>query len=222
MGQLEGTDRDFQSNCWVNLRILGQPCKLYPCEPAPGELLGRCWTKGDTRLLEDLTRASGAVALPCRESAISVILYFSNQFCIVTKYPAVPTYVPTDLSSYSTVQPSVQEYDSVRSSDRGERPWGGATRACSRTALSALALADPFWRCQSRESVPERESGLTRGPMAMAQTRTGTPSRRPWPRRICRPAARQRTAGCPRRGPRRHCDTMFRCNSHALILRCLA
>ena len=23
------TDRDFQSNCWVNLRILGQPCEFY-------------------------------------------------------------------------------------------------------------------------------------------------------------------------------------------------
>ena len=160
------------------------------CEPAPGELLGRCWTKGDMRLLEDLTRASGAVALLYRP--------------------------------YSTIQPSVQENDSMRSSDRGKRPFDGATRACSRTALSALALAKPLWRCRSRKSVPERESGLTRGPMAMAQTRTGTPSRRPWPRRICRRAARRRTAGYPRRGPRRHCGTTFRCNSHALILRCLA
>ena len=102
------------------------------CEPTPGELLGRCWTKGDMRLLEDLTRASGAVALLYRP--------------------------------YSTIQPSVQENDSMRSSDRGKRPFDGATRACSRTTLSALALADPLWRCRPRESVPERENGLTRGP----------------------------------------------------------
>jgi hypothetical protein len=25
-GQLQGSYRDFQSNCWANLRILGQPC----------------------------------------------------------------------------------------------------------------------------------------------------------------------------------------------------
>ena len=29
LGQLEGPYRDFQSNCWVNLRILGQPCEFY-------------------------------------------------------------------------------------------------------------------------------------------------------------------------------------------------
>jgi hypothetical protein len=29
LGQLEGSYRDFQSNCWVNLRILGQPCEFY-------------------------------------------------------------------------------------------------------------------------------------------------------------------------------------------------
>jgi hypothetical protein len=29
LGQLQGSFRDFQSNCWVNLRILGQPCELY-------------------------------------------------------------------------------------------------------------------------------------------------------------------------------------------------
>ena len=23
------SNRDFQSNCWVNLRILGQPCEFY-------------------------------------------------------------------------------------------------------------------------------------------------------------------------------------------------
>jgi hypothetical protein len=29
LGQLYGSDRDFQSNCWANLRILGQPCEFY-------------------------------------------------------------------------------------------------------------------------------------------------------------------------------------------------
>jgi hypothetical protein len=29
LGQIEGSYRDFQSNCWVNLRILGQPCGFY-------------------------------------------------------------------------------------------------------------------------------------------------------------------------------------------------
>jgi hypothetical protein len=29
LGQLQGSYRDFQSNCWVNLRILGQPCEFY-------------------------------------------------------------------------------------------------------------------------------------------------------------------------------------------------
>jgi hypothetical protein len=29
LGQLYGSYRDFQSNCWVNLRILGQPCEFY-------------------------------------------------------------------------------------------------------------------------------------------------------------------------------------------------
>jgi hypothetical protein len=29
LGQLEGSYRDFQSNCWVNLQILGQPCEFY-------------------------------------------------------------------------------------------------------------------------------------------------------------------------------------------------
>jgi hypothetical protein len=29
LGQLEGSYRDFQSNCWVNLRILSQPCEFY-------------------------------------------------------------------------------------------------------------------------------------------------------------------------------------------------
>ena len=29
MGQLEGSYRDFQSNCWVNLLSLGHPCEFY-------------------------------------------------------------------------------------------------------------------------------------------------------------------------------------------------
>jgi hypothetical protein len=29
LGQLQVSFRDFQSNCWVNLRILGQPCEFY-------------------------------------------------------------------------------------------------------------------------------------------------------------------------------------------------
>ena len=29
LGQLRGSYRDFQSNFWVNLRILGQPCEFY-------------------------------------------------------------------------------------------------------------------------------------------------------------------------------------------------
>ena len=29
LGQLYGSYRDYQSNFWVNLRILGQPCEFY-------------------------------------------------------------------------------------------------------------------------------------------------------------------------------------------------
>jgi hypothetical protein len=29
LDQFQGSYRDFQSNCWVNLRILGQPCEIY-------------------------------------------------------------------------------------------------------------------------------------------------------------------------------------------------
>jgi hypothetical protein len=29
LGQLYGSYRGFQSNFWVNLRILGQPCEFY-------------------------------------------------------------------------------------------------------------------------------------------------------------------------------------------------
>jgi hypothetical protein len=29
IGQLEGSYRDFQSNCWVNLLSLGHPCEFY-------------------------------------------------------------------------------------------------------------------------------------------------------------------------------------------------
>ena len=29
LGQLKGSYRDFQSNCWINLRILGQACEFY-------------------------------------------------------------------------------------------------------------------------------------------------------------------------------------------------
>jgi hypothetical protein len=29
LGQPYGSYRDFQPNCWVDLRILGQPCGLY-------------------------------------------------------------------------------------------------------------------------------------------------------------------------------------------------
>jgi hypothetical protein len=28
LGQLYGAYREFQSNCWVNLQILGQPCEF--------------------------------------------------------------------------------------------------------------------------------------------------------------------------------------------------
>ena len=27
--ELQGSYRDFQSNCWVNLRIQGEPCEFY-------------------------------------------------------------------------------------------------------------------------------------------------------------------------------------------------
>ena len=36
LGQLYGSYRDFQSNCWVNLRILGQPCEFH-LSAAPGD-----------------------------------------------------------------------------------------------------------------------------------------------------------------------------------------
>ena len=34
LGQLRCSHMDFQSNCWVNLRILGQPCEFYLPGPA--------------------------------------------------------------------------------------------------------------------------------------------------------------------------------------------
>jgi hypothetical protein len=42
LGQLYGSYRDFQSNCWVNLRILGQPCEFY--------LLAGPWTSSATEI----------------------------------------------------------------------------------------------------------------------------------------------------------------------------
>ncbi len=36
LGQLYGPYRNFQSNCWVNLRILGQPCGFYLRAPQRG------------------------------------------------------------------------------------------------------------------------------------------------------------------------------------------
>ena len=33
LGQLYGSYMDFQSNFWVDLRILGQPCEFYLCLP---------------------------------------------------------------------------------------------------------------------------------------------------------------------------------------------
>ena len=38
LGQICDSNRDFQSNCWANLRILGQPCAFQvPVAPAAAE-----------------------------------------------------------------------------------------------------------------------------------------------------------------------------------------
>ena len=43
MGQLLDSHRDFHSNCWANLRILGQPCELQvdSRKPPQGTKVGR-------------------------------------------------------------------------------------------------------------------------------------------------------------------------------------
>ena len=33
LGQLDDSNRDFRSNCWANLRILGQPCEFQVAGP---------------------------------------------------------------------------------------------------------------------------------------------------------------------------------------------
>ena len=64
MDELLGTYRDFQSNCWVNLRIVGQPCGFYRVGESAHTLAARSGASGCAELL---TRgATVARALPGR------------------------------------------------------------------------------------------------------------------------------------------------------------
>ena len=52
LGQLQGSYGDFQSNCWVNLRILGQPCDFYLLDALDDRILASVW--GAARLPADV------------------------------------------------------------------------------------------------------------------------------------------------------------------------
>ena len=59
LGQLEGSYMDFQSNCWVNLRIWGQPCEFYFNRGGALGTQSSCGQDQDARFLVRLYGAQG-------------------------------------------------------------------------------------------------------------------------------------------------------------------